>query len=111
MRHRETYYTDKIKKLLERDNPSWHLLRIEGLSTQNGVPDILGWREGEGTIFGIEVKMTAGKIEPLQKRFLDSLPEAYVAWVAEDDKGATVKLKQWGGCYEFPKEFRIGGWK
>jgi hypothetical protein len=92
MKHRETYYTPKIKSWLE-SHLNWKLVRTEGLMSETGVADLIGWTPTGGFV-AVEVKLRGiGTLEPLQRIFLDSSPRSYVAEVYMIDKVVCVDLK------------------
>jgi hypothetical protein len=83
MKHRETYYTGRVLKIAEKLLGA-KLFRIEGLTTLNGMPDIIGYNLKNGKFIGIEVKIAGNKLSELQKRILNNIPNAYIAWIYKD---------------------------
>lgn len=68
--HHETYYTKKLVRILKDRIPGfWY--RVEGLTTINGHPDIIGCLNG-GRIAYVEVKKESEPLTMMQKRFMAS---------------------------------------
>ncbi len=109
LNHHETHYTSKIRDYInaqQRSPEDWsyiaHVDRIEGLSTTDGMADMVGWTVDQKYV-AVEVKKMGGKFSHLQVKFLDSAPLAYVARVFKDDDN-----KVWAEILHWPDMSPIG---
>jgi len=98
LNHHETHYSRQLRDKLNCGN--WVIkkaIRIEGLTTTDGVADIIGWTN-DGHFAAIEVKKPENTTSKLQEMFLDEAPYAWVAVIQKNDKKEVhAYLSAWKG--------------
>lgn len=108
LNHHETHYSSKLRDKLNEGK--WLIkkcLRIEGLTTTDGVSDIIGWMH-DGQFAAIEVKKGKEPVSKLQELFLNDAPYAWVARVTKNDKNEVIAdILPWKGK-GFPTTMFLG---